>query len=152
MTDGGFAFGLPRVSTAAKTIVGAFTPAVGVSTGAVDTWSSSYDAVAVTLDGLGAGRGAAGPDDHRPGLPVRHATPPTWPGRSRTPLTFAAEGDVWTAAADGTTYGLVVSGDATVDGGTLTLPAGGERDLVPRPRRRVGRAAGRAGAGAGHRR
>ena len=131
LTDGGFAFGVPRVTTAEKTIAGGFSPAVAVVTGAEETVVSSYDALTVTLDGLADGT-LQGRTTIARGSPfVRYTAEAD--GTLQTPLTFTPEGDFWTAEADGTRYGLVLSGDATVDGGTLTVPAGASATWFPVP-------------------
>ena len=131
LTAGGFAFGLPKVTVSEKTIGGGFAPAVAVDTGAVDNVVSSYDALTVTLDGFAADRSLLGRTTIVQGSPfVRYTAEVA--GTVRIPLTFMSGGDFWTAEADGSTYGLVVS-DGTVDGGTLTLPAGASATWFPIP-------------------
>ena len=93
---------------------------------------SSYDALTVTLEGFAADGTLRGRTTIAQGSPfVRYTAEVA--GTVRTPLTFMpGGGDLWTAEADGTTYGLVVS-DGTVDGGTLTLPAGASATWFPIP-------------------
>jgi endo-1,3(4)-beta-glucanase len=131
LTEDGFAFGLPRVTTSEKTITGGFTPAVALATGATETVVSSYDALTVTLDGLGPDGALLGRTTIAQGSPfVRYTAEAA--GTIRTPLSFTSADGFWTAEADGTRYGLVVS-DGTVDGGTLTLPAGASATWFPIP-------------------
>jgi endo-1,3(4)-beta-glucanase len=122
LTEGGFAFGLPAVTTGAKTIAGGFTPAVAVDTGAASAVVSAYDPVTVTIDHRDAGGGMRGQTRIAQGSPfVSYRA--EQPGPIRAEVAFTPTADFWTAPIGGTTYGLVLS-DGTVKGNTVTLAAG----------------------------
>jgi endo-1,3(4)-beta-glucanase len=122
LTDGGFAFGLPAVTSTEKTIMGGFTPAVAVDLGADDQWVSAYDAASVTVAQI-RGNTELGHTVVAQGSPF---------------VSFTASGDVtaglgvafdraagdgaWTTEVAGETYGLVTTG--VLSGTTVALGEG----------------------------
>jgi endo-1,3(4)-beta-glucanase len=131
VSDDGFAFGLPQVTASEKTITGGFSPSVAVSTGAVETVVSSYDALTITLDGFGPDGELRGRTTIAQGSPfVRYTAGVS--SSLGTGVSFTPEGDFWTATVDDTTYGLVLS-DGTVRDNTVTVPAGASATWFPVP-------------------
>lgn len=123
LTDAGFAFGLPTVTTSAKTITGGYQPEVDVTTGAASAQVSAYDSLTVTVDGLDSSGKVLGKTTIAEGSPfVRYEAATS--GEISTKLAFSQSGNFWTAKAGATTYGLVLD-DGSVDGGTVKLDKGG---------------------------
>jgi endo-1,3(4)-beta-glucanase len=123
LTDSGFAFGQPVVTTTEKNISGGFRPDVTVDVGAANAQVSGYDTLTVTIDSLdGAGK-VLGQTRIAEGSPfVSYTAAQT--GQITSTLQFARTGDAWTAKAGEATYGLVVHG-GQVSGGTVKLERGG---------------------------
>jgi endo-1,3(4)-beta-glucanase len=123
LTDSGFAFGQPVVTTTEKNISGGFRPDVAVDVGAANALVSGYDTLTVTIDSLdGAGK-ALGHTRIAEGSPFVSYTA-TQAGQITSTLQFTLTDDIWTAKAGEVTYGLVVSG-GQVSGGTVKLDKGG---------------------------
>jgi endo-1,3(4)-beta-glucanase len=123
LTDAGFAFGQPKITTTEKNIAGGFAPDVTVSTGAKSAQVSAYDTLTVTIDSLARDGSVRGRTTIAQGSPfVRYVAAES--GEVSTSLTFAPSGDYWTADAGGVTYGLVVQG-GSVTGGRIQLDKGG---------------------------
>lgn len=123
LTGSGFAFGLPTVTTSAKTITGGYKPDVAVDTGAHSARVSAYDTLTVTVDSLDGGGSVLGKTTIAEGSPfVRYTA--TKSGTVTTKLPFTKTGDYWTAKAGTTTYGLVVNG-GKVTGSSIQLDKGG---------------------------
>jgi endoglucanase Acf2 len=123
LTDAGFAFGQPVVTTTEKNISGGFRPDVTVDVGAADAQVSGYDTLTVTIDSLdGAGK-VLGQTRIAEGSPFVSYTA-AQAGQITSTLPFARTGDAWTAKAGEATYGLVVNG-GQVSGGTVKLEKGG---------------------------
>ncbi|GAA1841893.1 glycosyl hydrolase [Microlunatus capsulatus] len=131
LTENGFALGLPTVSATAKNIAGGFKPDVAVDTGAASSVVSAYDTLTVTLDQRDDAGEVLGRTVIAQGSPFVHYTAER-EQTLRTPLTFTAAGDLWTAQAGGVTYGLAVE-DGTVDGGAVELEEGGRATWFPVP-------------------
>lgn len=131
LTDNGFALGLPTVTATEKNIAGGFKPDVAVDTGAASSVVSGYDTLTVTLDQQDGAGELLGRTVLAQGSPFVHYTAEQ-AGTVRTPLTFTAVGDLWTAEAGGVTYGLAVE-DGTVDGGAVELEDGGRATWFPVP-------------------
>ena len=123
LTDSGFAFGQPVVTTTEKNISGGFRPDVTVDVGAANTQVSGYDTLTVTVDSLdGAGK-VLGHTRIAEGSPFVSYTA-AQSGQITSTLQFVKAGDAWTAKAGEVTYGLVVNG-GQVSGGTVKLDKGG---------------------------
>jgi hypothetical protein len=133
LTDSGFAFGQPVVTTTEKNISGSFRPDVTVDVGAANTQVSGYDTLTVTVDSLdGAGK-MLGRTRIAEGSPFVSYTA-AQSGQITSALQFVKAGDAWTAKAAEVTYGLVVNG-GQVSGGTVKLDKGGDCHLVRRSRK-----------------
>lgn len=123
LTDSGFAFGLPEVTSTEKAILGGYKPDLTVTTGAKSAQVSAYDTLSVTVDSLTAGGDVLGHTTIAQGSPfVSYRSEAA--GELSTPMTFTSAGDFWTAKAGATTYGLVVQ-DGSVSGGSVQLEEGG---------------------------
>jgi endo-1,3(4)-beta-glucanase len=123
LTGSGFAFGVPTVTTSAKTITGGYKPDVTVDTGAKSAKVSAYDSLTVTIDGLDASGGVLGRTTIAEGSPfVRYTAAKA--GSVNTTLAFTQSGSYWTAKAGSTTYGLVLK-SGSVSGSTIKLDSGG---------------------------
>jgi len=123
LTDDGFAFGLPQISSTEKAILGGFKPDVAVTNGAESARVSAYDTLQVTMDSLDAEGKVIGRTTIAQGSPYVSYRAEQG-GELTTPLAFARSGDHWTAKAGNTTYGLVVD-QGSVSGGTVALEEGG---------------------------
>ena len=123
LTDSGFAFGQPVVTTTEKNISGGFRPDLTVDVGAANAQVSGYDTLTVTIDSLdGAGK-VLGQTRIAEGSPfVSYTAAQT--SQITSTLQFARTGDAWTAKAGEATYGLVVHGGQVSDG-TVKLERGG---------------------------
>jgi len=123
LTDAGFAFGQPKITTTAKNIAGGYQPDVTVGVGATSAQVSGYDALSVTLASLdGAGK-TLGHTTIAEGSPfvsytaARSGTLTISPGLTPT-------GSFWTVKAGTQTYGLVVK-NGSVSGSSVKLDQGG---------------------------
>jgi endo-1,3(4)-beta-glucanase len=123
LTDTGFAFGQPTITTTAKNIAGGYQPDVTVSTGAKSAQVSGYDTMTVTIASLNASDKALGHTTIAEGSPFVSYTAAD-AGQLTTQLPFSQTGDFWTAKAGANTYGLVVK-NGSVSGGTIKLDKGG---------------------------
>ena len=123
LTDTGFAFGQPTITTTAKNIAGGYKPDVAVSNGAKSAQVSAYDTSTVTVASLDGDGKALGHTTVAQGSPFVSYTADR-AGEVSTTLQFAQTGDFYTAKAGETTYGLVVT-DGSVSGGTVKLDKGG---------------------------
>jgi endo-1,3(4)-beta-glucanase len=123
LTDSGFAFGQPVVTTSEKTISGGFRPDIAVDVGAADARVSAYDTLTVTLDSLDGAGEVLGQTRIAQGSPFVSYTA-AQPGKIGSALQFSKTGDLWTTTAGDVTYGLVVK-DGSVSAGTIELNEGG---------------------------
>ena len=124
LTDAGFAFGLPRVTTSEKAILGGFQPDVAVTMGAKSAQVSHYDALTVTVDNLDAEGSVLGSTTIAQGSPFVSYRSKAG-GNLDTGLQFASSGDFWVAQAGDVSYGLVVDG-GSVSGSTVKLEKDGQ--------------------------
>jgi endo-1,3(4)-beta-glucanase len=123
LTDSGFAFGQPVVTTSDKNISGSFRPDIVVDVGAGQTRVSAYDTLTVTLDSLDSAGQVLGRTRIAQGWPFVSYTAAK-SGKISSALPFSKTGDVWTTTAGGVRYGLVVE-DGSVSGSTIELNEGG---------------------------
>jgi endo-1,3(4)-beta-glucanase len=122
LTDRGFAFGQPALTTSEKNISGGYKPDVTVDVGAADARVSEYDTLTVTIENLGGGK-VLGQTRIAQGSPfVSYTAAQT--SQISTGLEFGKTDDGWTAQAGDVTYGLVVE-DGSVSGGAIKLDKGG---------------------------
>jgi endo-1,3(4)-beta-glucanase len=118
LTGGGFALGLPVVSTTSKNIAGGFVPAIEADVGADRQVVTGYDAASVTITQYD-GDTELGHTVIAQGSPFVSFTAAA---AVRLPTEFGAgDGTVTTTVGD-TAYGLVTGG--SVAGGVLSLEAG----------------------------
>lgn len=134
----GFSFGLPTVTTTAKTIMGGYAPIISVGTGSETTWSvTGYDELSVTLTGTSGGTrvGTVTIAEGSPFVTFTAAAGTTL----TTNLPFAAHGDAWSVQGGAAEYGLVTGGEVSgtsvklAEGQTATwfpVPDGGSLDAV----------------------
>lgn len=122
LSEHGFAFGQPKITTTEKNIAGGYQPDVAVDTGAASAVVSAYDTASVTIDGLDAAGKVLGQTRIVQGSPFVSYTAQQ-AGSISTALPFVPDGDHWTAQAGGVAYGLVVS-DGAVANGKITLRKG----------------------------
>lgn len=123
LTDAGFAFGQPTITTTAKNIAGGYKPDVTVDTGAASAQVSGYDDLSVTVASLDGSGKALGHTTIAEGSPFVSYTA-AQVGSLTTGLPFTASGNFWTVKAGTTTYGLVVQ-HGSVSGSTVKLDQGG---------------------------
>jgi endo-1,3(4)-beta-glucanase len=123
LTDSGFAFGQPAVTTSERNISGGFRPDIAVDVGATDARVSAYDTLTVTLDSLDGAGEVLGQTRIAQGWPFVSYTA-VQPGKIGSALHFGKTGDLWTTTAGDVRYGLVVN-DGSVSGGTIELNEGG---------------------------
>ncbi len=117
----GFAFGLPTVTTTAKTIMGGYAPIIAVGTGAGTSWTvTGYDELSVTLEGTAGGK-PVGTVRIAEGSPFVTFTA-SGSVALTTNLPFAAAGDAWSVRGGAADYGLVTQG--TVSGTSVSLSRG----------------------------
>ena len=117
----GFSFGLPTVTTTAKTIMGGYAPIIQVGTGSNTTWQvTAYDELSVTLTGTSGGT-VVGSVVIAEGSPFVSFTAA---GNTQlsTNLPFAASGDAYSVQGGASSYGLVTKGK--VSGTTVSLDKG----------------------------
>ncbi len=125
LTESGFAFGLPSVTSGADTIASGFTPDVSVDAGGASAQISGYDDASVTIDRLdGQGR-VLGSLVIAEGSPLVSYTARA-ESTLKLPPGFAADSsagdDVWSAKLGASNYGLSTEG--RVSGSTLSLQSG----------------------------
>jgi endo-1,3(4)-beta-glucanase len=123
LTDDGFAFGQPAVSTTEKTIAGGFKADITVSTGAASFEVSRYDDLTVTIAGLDGSGAALGHTVIAEGSPLVSYTAAK-AGQLSSGLPFSKTGGYWAAKVGEVGYGLAVSG-GSVSGNTIKLDKGG---------------------------
>ncbi|MFT4228049.1 glycosyl hydrolase [Micropruina sp.] len=117
----GFAFGLPTVTTTAKTIMGGYAPIISVGTGSGTTWTvTGYDELSVTLEAAVAGK-PVGSVRIAEGSPFVSFTAAGSVALTSN-LPFAASGTAWSVQGGAATYGLVTSGQ--VSGTSVNLSSG----------------------------
>ena len=118
LTDGGFALGLPVISTTSKNIAGGFVPAIEADVGADRQVVTAYDTSSVTITQYD-GDTELGHTVIAQGSPFVSFTAAT---ELRLPIGFDAGDGALTTTVGGTGYGLVTGG--SVAGGELALAAG----------------------------
>lgn len=123
LTASGFTVGLPDPVTSAKAVVGPHVPALTVDVGAASAQVVAADPVAVTTRLLDAAGATLGDVTVAAGSPFVSFTAATDVEVAAGEGFGALEDGVATAEVAGTTWGLATSA-GTLDGGTLTLPAG----------------------------
>ncbi len=123
LTDAGFAFGLPTMTTSEKAILGGYKPEMDMAFGAKKALVSAYDTLTVTLDHLDADDKLIGKTTIVQGSPYIRFTAET-ATEITAPLPNTASGDFWTTLAGETTYGLVVT-DGDVADKKISLKKGG---------------------------
>ena len=117
----GFSFGLPTVTTTAKTIMGGYAPIISVGTGSGTTWTvTGYDELSVTLEAAVSGK-PVGSVRIAEGSPfVSFTAAGTVALTSNLP--FAASGAAWSVQGGAASYGLVTPGQ--VSGTSVNLSSG----------------------------
>ncbi|MFT3970172.1 MAG: glycosyl hydrolase [Micropruina sp.] len=117
----GFAFGLPTVTTTAKTIMGGYAPIIAIGTGSATSWTvTGYDELSVTLQARVGGTpvGSVRIAEGSPFVTFTAAGSATLTSN----LPFAAVGDAWSVQGGAATYGLVTAG--RVSGTSVSLTQG----------------------------
>lgn len=125
LTDTGFAFGLPTVTSESAVILGGFADHIRVRLNAdgqaVEQIVSAYDEASVTITASAAGADL-GSTVIAQGSPFVTFTAATDVDLA-LPAGFTPAGDgVWRTEVNGTEYGLVSAGSLSDDGSTLSLP------------------------------
>jgi endoglucanase Acf2 len=123
LTDAGFAFGLPTMTTSEKAILGGYKPEMDMAFGAKKAVVSGYDTLTVTLDHLDGSDQLIGKTTIVQGSPYVRFTAEA-ATEITAPLPNTASGDFWTTLAGETTYGLVVT-DGDVADKKISLKKGG---------------------------
>ncbi|WP_411700877.1 glycosyl hydrolase [Conyzicola sp.] len=126
LTEGGFEFGLPTVTSAPALIAAPAVAQLAVTTGAGESVVTRYDEVSVTIATAGSGA-----------VTIARGSPlVSFTASASTELgltaAFSDEGDgVYSAVAEGQRFGLVTGG--SVDGTRLTLTEGQVANWFPLP-------------------
>lgn len=133
LTDTGFTFGLPEVTTTANTITGGNAPSVTIDAGASTSKIVAYDDASVTIahrSGSGSTLGSTVVAEGSPLVSFTAAKKLTLKlGQHFNP---AGKG-VYSAKVGKTTYGLRTTGSVTKDGTGLSLPGGATAVWFPVP-------------------
>jgi endoglucanase Acf2 len=110
LTPGGFAFGVPAVTTQPNTITGGFTPSVTVDTSATSAKVTAYDEASVTIMQAGADGSKIGSIVIAEGSPLVTYTAAS--ARSiRLGQPYESKGNgLYTTTVDGSSYGLLTRG------------------------------------------
>ncbi len=125
LTDRGFSFGLPTISTHPAVITGGFTPVISADVGADSQIVTAYDTASVTISARRAGT-ELGRTVIAEGSPFVSFTATREVTATLGEAFGTAVGSgAWTAEVDGVTYGLVSAG-ALAPGGTVLHLAPGE--------------------------
>lgn len=133
LTDTGFTFGLPEVTTTPNTITGGNAPSVTIDAGASTSKIIAYDDASVTIahrSGSGSTLGSTVVAEGSPLVSFTAAKKLTLKlGQHFNP---AGKG-VYSAKVGKTTYGLRTTGSVTKDGTGLSLPDGATAVWFPVP-------------------
>ncbi|MDN5572096.1 MAG: hypothetical protein L0G22_12730 [Propionibacteriaceae bacterium] len=121
LTEAGFGFNLPRVTSAEKVIMGSYAPEINLITASAPAWQvTAYDTATVTITDTVSGGS----------LVLAQGSPfITFTADAATELTssganWSADGDRWTTTVGSHTYVLVGEGVAA-SGQSITVDAGG---------------------------
>lgn len=133
LTDTGFTFGLPDVTTTPDTITGGNTPNVTIDAGASTSEITGYDDASVTIAQKTQSGGTVGSTVIAEGSPLVSFT-----AAKKVTLKlgqkFSPSGTaVYSATVGKTTYGLRTAGSMTKDGTSLTLADGATAVWFPVP-------------------
>ncbi len=134
LTERGFTFGLPTVTTTPNTITGGNAPIITVDAGAAKSLITDYDDASVTvaqLDRSGATVGSTVIAEGSPLVTFTAAKKLTL--RLGQPFTAAGKG-VWSTTVGTTTYGLRTAGTVTQDKTGLSLDKGATAVWFPVPK------------------
>lgn len=124
LSAGGFAFGLPTVSTQPAVITGGFAPIISADLGADSQVVTAYDTASVTIEQRD-GSTRLGHTVIAEGSPfVSFTAEKTMSVTFGQPFTKAAGTGAWTTEIGGVTYGLVSAGALAEGGGSLRLSHG----------------------------
>jgi endo-1,3(4)-beta-glucanase len=133
LTDTGFTFGLPEVTSTADTITGGNTPSVTIDAGASTSEVTAYDDASVTIahkTGSGSTLGSTVIAEGSPLVSFTAAKKLTLKlGQKFSP----ASTGVYSAKVGKTTYGLRTTGSVTKDGTGLSLADGATAVWFPVP-------------------
>jgi endoglucanase Acf2 len=124
LTDRGFSFGLPAVTSGANTISGGYTPSITVDAGAASSMITAYDDVSVTIDERNAAGKSVGSTVIAEGSPLVSFTAAQRVGLRLQQAFQSAGNGIWSTDIGGTTYGLRTQGVIASDGRSVTLGAG----------------------------
>ncbi len=133
LTDAGFTFGLPQVTTTPNTITGGNAPSITIDAGAAKNQISAYDDASVTIahqDTAGATLGSTVIAEGSPLVSFTAARKLTL--RMGQPFTSAGT-DIFSTKVGATTYGLRTAGTLSADRTGLSLAAGETAVWFPVP-------------------
>ena len=136
LTETGFAFGLPTVTSAPNVIMGGFRADVGIDVGADNQLVTAFDTASVTIVQR-AGDSTIGSTVIAQGSPFVSFTAAidvtvSLNGQFAAPAEAGKTADsVVTRVVDGVTYGLVTAGKVAKDGTTLQLSSGQSATWFP---------------------
>ena len=124
LSENGFGFGVPTVTTSANTITGGYAPSITVDAGAATSRITAYDDVSVTIAALNGAGKPLGSTVIAEGSPLVSFTA----ARSLSlglGQNFRPAGDrLWSVTVGGSTYGLRTDGAVSKDGSRLSLRKG----------------------------
>lgn len=130
LTNSGFAFGLPTVTTSADTIAGGFLPAITVDNGSASSTITHYDSASVTIEQTGGDGQPIGSVVIAEGSPVVSYTA-LRDGAVTLGTPFDGSGRVHVATVASSRYGLVTGGASK--GSNLQLTKGQTATLFAIP-------------------
>ncbi len=133
LTDTGFTFGLPEVTTGPDTIAGGNAPSITIDAGARTSMITAYDDASVTIASRNASGSVIGSTVIAEGSPlVSFTAAKKVTLRLGQPFSPAGKG-IFSAKVGKTTYGLRSAGAVSKDGTGVTLAAGTTAVWFPVP-------------------
>jgi endoglucanase Acf2 len=131
ITATGFGFGVPQVTTGAKTIMGGYRPTVQVTVPGLASWQvTAYDELTVTLTARSAS-GVLGTVVIAEGSPLVTYTAASAQTVSTTPA-FTQQDGVWRAEAAGSAYAAIAT-QGSVGATSVDLQKGGRATWIALP-------------------
>jgi len=133
LTETGFTFGLPNVTTTPDTITGGNTPDITIDAGARTTEITSYDDASVTIAHKTESGSTVGSTVIAEGSPLVSFSAAKQVTLKLGQKFSQAEKDVYSAKVGKTTYGLLTTGSLSKDGTGLSLADGATAAWFPVP-------------------
>ena len=133
LTDTGFTFGLPEVTTTPNTITGGNTPSITVDAGGQTSEITAYDDASVTIAQKTDSGSTVGSTVIAEGSPLVSFTAAKKVTLKLGQKFSSAGKDLYSAMVGKTNYGLRTTGSVSTDGATLSLADGATATWFPVP-------------------